>query len=196
MFVVGDWGYMLFLAAADLVMILRVYAMWDQSKIILGILLLFYVPQIIVSVFWEVMYNNPNRTLSVTVVQVLNFRYCSYSSTTTPSATYRGIPRFVLGTALLILAVIPTFKQSIEMYKLTKRWQTNRSMELLLREGAVYFVVCVSLVPLCHICVHRSHFLSPQKNPPKKKLTTWTPSPELGMCFSILLMQSIYRSST
>ena len=49
------------------------------------------------------------------------------------------------------------------MYKLTKRWQTNRSMELLLREGAVYFVVCVSLVPLCHICVHRSHFLSPKK---------------------------------
>lgn len=46
------------------VMILRVYAMWDQSKIILGILLLFYVPQIIVSVFWEVMYNNPNGTLS------------------------------------------------------------------------------------------------------------------------------------
>jgi len=140
MFVVGDWGYMVFLAAADL-MILRVYAMWDQSKIILAILLLLYVPQVIVSAVWEGLYNIPNKTISVTVAQTLNFRYCSYSSRGTPSATYRAIPRFVLGTALLILAVIPTFKQSIEMYKLTKRWQTNRSMKLLLREGAVYFVV-------------------------------------------------------
>ena len=45
-------------------MILRVYAMWDQSKIILGILLLFYVPQVIVSAVWEGLYNNPNKTIS------------------------------------------------------------------------------------------------------------------------------------
>ncbi|KAF8550482.1 hypothetical protein OG21DRAFT_1499748 [Imleria badia] len=144
MLVVGDWGYISFLAAADLVMILRVYAMWDQSRIVLGVLLFFYVPQVIVSVVWEGIYNNPNKTLSVTVIQVLDFRYCKYSpSRTTPSATYRAISRFVLGTALLILAVIPTFKQSFDMYKLTKRWQTNRSMKLLVREGAVYFVVNV-----------------------------------------------------
>ncbi|KAI9574382.1 hypothetical protein HD554DRAFT_2165880 [Boletus coccyginus] len=141
MLVVGDWGYMLFLAAADLVMILRVYAMWNRSRIILYILLFFYVPQVVVSAVWEGIYNNPNGPLSVTVVQVLNFRYCSYTPHGTPSSTYRAIPRYFLGTALLILAAIPTFRQSNEMYKLTKRWKTNRSMNLLLKEGAAYFVV-------------------------------------------------------
>ena len=48
----------------SVVMILRVYAMWDQSRIILGILLFVYVPQVIVSVVWEGIYNNPNKTLS------------------------------------------------------------------------------------------------------------------------------------
>lgn len=38
--------------------------MWDQSRIILGILLFVYVPQVIVSVVWEGIYNNPNKTLS------------------------------------------------------------------------------------------------------------------------------------
>ncbi|KAF8138798.1 hypothetical protein EV363DRAFT_1314817 [Boletus edulis] len=141
MLMVGDWGYIVFLAAADLVMILRVYAMWDQSRIILGVLLFIYVPQVIVSAVWEGIYNYPNKTISVTVVQVLNFRYCSYAPRATPSATYRAIPRFVLGSTLLILAAIPTFKQLVDMYKLTKRWETNRPMQLLLREGSVYFVV-------------------------------------------------------
>jgi hypothetical protein len=36
------------------------------------------------------------------------------------------------------------------MYKLTKRWKTSPSMKLLVREGAVYFVVYVSIVLLCH----------------------------------------------
>jgi len=41
----------------------------------------------------------------------------------------------------------------VEMYKFTKRWQTNRLMKLLVREGAVYFVVYVQLVPSCHSSV-------------------------------------------
>jgi len=139
-FLVGDWGYLVFLAAADLVMILRVHAMWSRSGKVLGILLFIYVPTIATSVVWEVIYSNPEKTLSVTIVQVLDYSYCSYSSSS-PPILYRAIPRFVLGVALLTLAVIPTFKQSVEMYKLTKRWKTSPSMKLLVREGAVYFVV-------------------------------------------------------
>ncbi|KAF8552126.1 hypothetical protein OG21DRAFT_177636 [Imleria badia] len=149
LYVVGDWGYVLFLAAADL-MILRVYALWNRSSIILGILLLIYVPQIIISIVWE---GIADGTLSVTIVQVLNSSYCNYSIGTTPSVTYRAIPRFVLGVALLILAFIPSLKQSIEMYKLSKRWQTSRSMKLLIKEGTVYFVVYVSVIQLCHLHV-------------------------------------------
>ncbi|KAF8559778.1 hypothetical protein OG21DRAFT_1503006 [Imleria badia] len=138
---IGDWGYMVFLAAADIVMILRVSAMWNRSRIILGILLFIYVSQMIITIIWDAVYTYPGTTLAVTIYQVFNFKSCGYSSRTEPLPTYRAIPRFVLGGALLILAVIPPLRQSVEMYKVTKRFYTNRTMELLVREGAVYFVV-------------------------------------------------------
>jgi len=142
LFAIGDWAYMIFLAAADLVMILRVYALWSHNKVILGILLFIYIPQIFVSFIWEIVYYSPGNTLEVSVGQVLNFKFCNYASTlTTPSATWRALPRFVLGAVMLILAVIPTLKYSINMYRVTKTWQSNRSIKLLLKEGAVYFVV-------------------------------------------------------
>jgi len=139
----GDWGFMLFLTAADLVMVLRVYAMWNRSRAILGILLFVYVPQIIITIVWEGLYNIPGGNLTVTVVQDpdLNSSYCGYSYNASGAPIYRATPRFVFGVALLTLAVIPTLRQSVEMYKATKRWQTNHSMELLVREGAVYFIV-------------------------------------------------------
>lgn len=153
-------------------MILRVNAMWDQSRIILGILLCIYVPQMIITILWDAIFANPGTSLSgavfalftnpnassvkplhfspVTLGQLLNVKFCNYESPNAPSATYRAIPRFVLGVALLVLAVIPSLRQSFEMYKVTKRWRTNRTMQLLLREGAVYFVVCVPLRPFYH----------------------------------------------
>src|SRR6266568_4220944 len=103
-------------------MILRVYAIWSQSKIILGILFFIYVPLVVVSFVWNGIYDNPNKTFSgmfpaksevpmryllskwlssispVTIIQVLDWAYCSYSfSMTSSSMRYRAIPRFVLG---------------------------------------------------------------------------------------------------
>ncbi|KAI9567614.1 hypothetical protein HD554DRAFT_2266792 [Boletus coccyginus] len=53
-----------FIHSADLVMILRVYAMWNQSKWILWILLFIYMPQVIVSLVVLGIYANPNTYLS------------------------------------------------------------------------------------------------------------------------------------
>ena len=55
-------------------------------------------------------------------------------------------PNFILGVALLILAVMQTLKQSFYMYKATKHWQPNQYMKLLVRDGIVYFLVCVLLL--------------------------------------------------
>ena len=54
-------------------------------------------------------------------------------------------PNFILGVALLILAIMQTLKQSFYMYKATKHWQPNQYMKLLVRDGIVYFLVCESL---------------------------------------------------
>ncbi|KAI9572354.1 hypothetical protein HD554DRAFT_2168565 [Boletus coccyginus] len=54
------WGFGLFLTAADLVMILRVYAMCNQSKKILSILLFVYASQTIITFVWDGIYTNPD----------------------------------------------------------------------------------------------------------------------------------------
>ncbi|KAF8449461.1 hypothetical protein L210DRAFT_2664092 [Boletus edulis BED1] len=58
------WGFLVFLLAADVVMILRVYAMWNQSRTILWILLFIYVVQTISSVAVDGYYQIPNTHLS------------------------------------------------------------------------------------------------------------------------------------
>ncbi|KAI9571175.1 hypothetical protein HD554DRAFT_2079164 [Boletus coccyginus] len=120
-------------------MILRVYAMWNQSKKILVFLLFIYTPEIVFSIVWECIYNNTNGAVSVSESQFYNYKSCDYSLKASPPQADRAIPRFVLGVALLILSLIPTLKHMVEMYKFTK-------------EGAVYFVVYVQLVPLRHFC--------------------------------------------
>ena len=45
-------------------MILRVYAMWNQTKWILYFLLFIYVPQAIVSFIFTGIYNDPNKYLA------------------------------------------------------------------------------------------------------------------------------------
>ena len=55
--------------------------------------------------------------------------------------------RIVLGSMLLILAVISTLKQSVAMYKATKQWQPNHYMQLFAKDGILYFLAYVSPFP-------------------------------------------------
>ncbi|KAF8126702.1 hypothetical protein EV363DRAFT_1452742 [Boletus edulis] len=132
-----------------LMMILRVYAMWNRSRTILGVLLFIYVPQTIVGVVLDGIYNNPNTHVSVTINQILAFSFCSASYINTPAtlSVYRIAPRFVLSAVLVILAVSQTLKQSYEMYKATKQWQPNRYMRKLVGDGILYFFVYVLISP-------------------------------------------------
>ncbi|KAF8452878.1 hypothetical protein L210DRAFT_2061691 [Boletus edulis BED1] len=73
------WTSIVFFSAADLVMILRVYAIWGRSKTILCILLFIYVLTGITAIVLVGIYDNPNIYLLVTIVQVLDFSLCSIS---------------------------------------------------------------------------------------------------------------------
>ncbi|KAF8126709.1 hypothetical protein EV363DRAFT_1523971 [Boletus edulis] len=143
MYQISGWGFVLFLSATDLMMILRVYTMWNRSRTILSVLLFIYVPQTISSVILDGIYNNPNTYLSVTLAQFLDFSFCTASYINTPATlqVYNAAPRLVLSAALVILAVSQTLKQSFEMYKATKQWQPNRYMQKLVGDGILYFIV-------------------------------------------------------
>ena len=159
-------------------MILRVYAMWNQSKRILYILLLVYVPQVIVSFTLTGIYDNPNTYLTgmfleirsssqsdtllllsspVTAPQVLNLSICLASQYNAPQLIYLydGIPRLTLSAMLLILAGGQTIKQSVDMYKATKQWQPNRYMQQLTQDGILYFLMYV--FRLFPVFIHYHH---------------------------------------
>ncbi|KAF8452838.1 hypothetical protein L210DRAFT_2059042 [Boletus edulis BED1] len=147
---ISGWTYIVFLFATDQMMILRVYAMWNRSRTILGILLFLNVTQTIVAVVSDGIYNNPNSThLSVIIGQVSDFSFCNESYINTPATllAYRTAPRLVLSAALVILAVSQTLKQSFDMYKATKQWQPNRYMRKLVADGILYFIVYVLISP-------------------------------------------------
>ena len=164
------------LNAVIVMMILRVYAMWNRSKIILGVLLLIFIPlNILIFVLTGVL-NNPNTYLSsmcenlldgreygcnhhpsfalVNVISLYGRSACNQSySTPSPLWTYE-LPNFLFSALLLILALIQTLKQSMEMYKATKQWQPNRYMKQLVKDGIIYFALCVIRLLyhfLCHV---------------------------------------------
>ena len=141
--------------------------------------------------------SHPTTLSPVTIVQVMDFSICDASSRNTLFilSMCDGILRFVLGAALLILAVTQTLKQSVNMYKATKHWQPNRYMQRLMKDGILYFLVCVSVPPplsFGFVTITFSHPSSCQVF--GDKLITWVFSFELlGTCFSVFMISSKSR---
>ncbi|KAF8428915.1 hypothetical protein L210DRAFT_3563711 [Boletus edulis BED1] len=131
------WTFVVFISAANLVMILRVYTLWNRSRVTLWILLFICAAQIITDVAFDSIYGNLNTHLSVTIVRVFNSSFCNSSFVNDPPTRgfYSALaaPRLLLAAALLILAVFQTVKQSVELYKATKQWQPNRYVKQLER---------------------------------------------------------------
>ena len=104
----------------------------------------------------------------VTTAQIGNFNLCAVTTNNIPliltAHMVDGSLRFVLSVVLLVLAVIPTIKESVEMFKATKQWQPNKYMQQLVTDGILYFLVYASLFyfllfPICSIsfkCLHKN----------------------------------------
>ncbi|KAF9230112.1 hypothetical protein BU15DRAFT_69476 [Melanogaster broomeanus] len=69
------WGYIIFQFVTDLMLILRVYAMYNRSRIVLGILLSIYIPAMIILVITTALLDNPKTHLSVTDVEVIKHEF-------------------------------------------------------------------------------------------------------------------------
>jgi len=135
---------MVFICISDLFMVLRVYAMWNRSKTIISILLLAYSVQVILQVVVVAVFSNPytDATVTVAINQVLNYSVCTEVDTVIgPYFKYVVIYPTLFDLLLLVLALIPTVKESTSMYKATKRWQPNRYMSLIVKEGVLYVLL-------------------------------------------------------
>jgi len=79
---------------------------------------------------------------SVAISQVLNYSVCTEVDTVMgPYMKYVVIYPTLFDLLLLVLALIPTVKETTVMYKATKRWQPNRYMSLIVKEGVFYVLL-------------------------------------------------------
>ncbi|KAF9235946.1 hypothetical protein BU15DRAFT_64397 [Melanogaster broomeanus] len=141
LYIIGSWTFLMFLAVANLLMILRVYAMYKRSRIILFILLGIYLPTMVVLVV-SASLETPGSSLLVTSAEVIDVKFCVVTgSGIFRIATYAFIPRFVLSVLLCILAIAQFVRQSLQMHAALKKWQSNQYAELLVQENILYFVV-------------------------------------------------------
>ncbi|KAF8552029.1 hypothetical protein OG21DRAFT_1486496 [Imleria badia] len=136
-YMINGSTFLLFLGAADFVMILRVWAMYHRSRLILGTLLTLFSMEIIAIILAVVMGISPRNT-SVVIIQTLDYPSCVVLPTPVwlNEAT---ILRITHGAAMGMLAIIQFVRQSLQMYRVTNQWQLNRYMNLLVKQGILYF---------------------------------------------------------
>ena len=112
-----------------------------------------HITQVCLELNWTNFHNLCNIPLSpfcsVTAAQIASFNTCAITINHIPliftAHLVDGSLRFVLSVVLLVLAVIQTIKQSVDMFRATKQWQPNKYMQQLVTDGILYFLVYASL---------------------------------------------------
>ena len=91
------------------------------------------------------MCSSPNHIVAYTA-QVLDFSYCVVQfsfNALNGNILLINSAEIALGALMCLLVVIQFIRESLQMYKATKRFRLNHYMTLLVREGMIYFVVYV-----------------------------------------------------
>ncbi|KAF9230575.1 hypothetical protein BU15DRAFT_83455 [Melanogaster broomeanus] len=146
MFLFTIWGGIIFSIVIHLVFMLRVYAMYNRSRTVLGILLFVYIPTMIFLLVLLGIINNPKTHVSITDVEVVNMELCasSYNVGTELIISMRVLSTVINGV-LCSFAVVQFIRYSLEMHKVLGKWQSNRYMKLLVHESILYFVMVLLL---------------------------------------------------
>ncbi|KAF9237832.1 hypothetical protein BU15DRAFT_62856 [Melanogaster broomeanus] len=140
---VSQWSSIFFFVATDLVLLLRVYAMYNRSRTVLGILLASYIPLVVIR-FVATIYK-PQIDVSV----LFGITTCTLSLNVPSSiSTYSPISKVILSTLLCGFAVVQLVRESLQMYRAIKQWRSNQYLDLLVRESVLYFVVYLFSVVL------------------------------------------------
>ncbi|KAF9237829.1 hypothetical protein BU15DRAFT_62852 [Melanogaster broomeanus] len=130
------WSNTFFFAVTDLVMLLRVYAMYHRSRTVLSILLAAYVPSVVVSSLANTIYK-PQIEVSV----LFGATTCTLSFNAPSNfSTYFLISYVIISAVLCGFAIVRLVRESLQMHRAIKKWRSNQYLELLVRENVLYFI--------------------------------------------------------
>ncbi|KAF8549538.1 hypothetical protein OG21DRAFT_1500343 [Imleria badia] len=154
-YAIAQWTFVLFLCAVNFMMILRVWAMYNRSTIILATLLAVFFLEIISMFVVFAIYSA--KSLPTASIQILSFSSCELQPASLIVPKLASILQITYAAAMCILAIVQFVRQSRQMYRVTKQWQFNRYMSLLVRQGILYFIA-VFLLNLINVLVVSGNF--------------------------------------
>lgn len=83
----------------------------------------------------------PNVCYIVAVTQVSNLAYCEVTSASVTWTKVSAIPDMVNGGVICALVIFQFAKRVLEMYRVSKRWHSNRYMNLFAGQSVLYFLL-------------------------------------------------------
>ncbi|KAI9459538.1 hypothetical protein HD554DRAFT_1616316 [Boletus coccyginus] len=113
-------------------MILRLWAMYSRSKLILRVFLPLFSLELISSIICAAFYSDP-RILPGDITQISGFSLCVWHNHLPSVSIVGSVLQMTNGTALCIFAIAQFVKQS-------KQWQPNQYIDLLVKQGILYFI--------------------------------------------------------
>jgi len=139
-------------------MILRIYAMYSQSRLILGILLVLFLSIVVLALVVGIKYYGPNSGLIsayefacqfpthsgniVTRFYLLNTDFCLDALGPSPMFfVYGSIPSAFFDALLIILAITCLVKHTIKMNQATGGWRINQCMKMIVCDSILYFIL-------------------------------------------------------
>ncbi|KAF8545738.1 hypothetical protein OG21DRAFT_1528282, partial [Imleria badia] len=131
------------------------WGLFARPIIILGVLLTSYVMEVIPSIVDCIIYSVP-RNIPVTLTHILDYSFCTLEPRSLSWNKATSITQLVHGAVMCMLVITQFTTQSLSMYKATKLWRPNQYMNLIVREGVLYFLAYESSFhlssPSCPFC--------------------------------------------
>lgn len=135
-----EWGFSVYFWLAEMVLIWRLYALYNQSRTLLYVLLGLFIPIIGLDIGMDIfLYSRPVAFSAVEIVTP-NVRYCTETFNLGPMpALYTSIPIICWDISLVILAVVILVKHLKERKEI--KMKPNVYILVIVRSHIIYFIL-------------------------------------------------------
>ncbi|KAG2153151.1 hypothetical protein DEU56DRAFT_470314 [Suillus clintonianus] len=140
-FLLMQWGISLYFCLAEVILIWRLYVLYNQSKPVLYVLLGFFIPVIALYIAMDIfLWSRPSAISTEEVMITSNIKYCTTSFHIGPMpAIYASIPIICYDIFLVILAIAVLKKHLRERKELKMR--PNTYVIMIVQHHIIYFVL-------------------------------------------------------
>ncbi|KAG2064117.1 hypothetical protein BDR04DRAFT_1110613 [Suillus decipiens] len=139
-----QWGFSVYFCLAEVILIWRLYALYNQSKIILYVLLGLFLP--IVTLYITTNISSWSRPSAMSVYEVTitpNIKYCTASFHIGPMpAVYASIPVICYEILLVVLAIVVLWRHLKERKEI--QMKPNVYVVMIVRYHFIYFILNVA----------------------------------------------------